>query len=63
EAAVEPLAAALWLLLTDRARRATMGTNARALVRDRFTWDLVAGQYAALYATLKADLRNPSGAA
>ncbi|MBL8132422.1 MAG: glycosyltransferase [Anaerolineae bacterium] len=63
EAAVEPLAAALWLLLTDRARRVTMGTNARALVRDRFTWDQVAGQYVALYATLKADLRNPSGAA
>lgn len=46
---VEPLAAALTTLLTDEARRQQMGAAARALVRDRFTWDAVAAQMESVY--------------
>lgn len=54
EPQVEPLAAALWLLLTDPHRRMSMGANAQALVRSRFTWDSVAAQLEALYEQLLA---------
>lgn len=46
---VEPLAAALHDLLTAADRRAAMGSAARALIRDRFTWDSAAAQMEAVY--------------
>ncbi|MBK8023811.1 MAG: glycosyltransferase [Chloroflexi bacterium] len=54
EPEVEPLAAALWLLLTDRGRSDTMGANARALVRERFTGDGVARQVETLYTNMRS---------
>ncbi|MFN8563219.1 MAG: hypothetical protein U0703_16765 [Anaerolineae bacterium] len=38
EPQVEPLAAALRDVLSDAEQRATMGTAARSLARERFTW-------------------------
>ncbi len=55
EPQVEPLAAALHDLLTDPARRAAMGTAARALVRERFTWAAAAEQMEAVYRALVED--------
>lgn len=49
EPEVEPLAAALWLMLTDHHRRREMGSHAQTLVRERFTWETVAQEYQSLY--------------
>ncbi len=46
---VDPLAAALRDLLTNADRRAALGSAARALVRDHFTWDSAAAQLEAVY--------------
>jgi glycosyltransferase involved in cell wall biosynthesis len=51
-AAVDPLAAALAVLLTDPERRARMGRRARELVYDRYTWSHVVTQLDAIYASV-----------
>lgn len=50
---VEPLAAALALLLGDTELRLKMGEAARALVEARFTWPRVAEQMESVYDTLR----------
>lgn len=49
EAQPAPLAEALRVLLTNPDLRAEMGENGRALIRDRFTWDFVAGRLEETY--------------
>ncbi len=49
EPQVEPLANALRALLSDADQRTAMGSAARALVRDRFTWDSAAAGFEAVY--------------
>jgi glycosyltransferase involved in cell wall biosynthesis len=51
---VPPLADALRRLLGDAALRRSMGTAARQLVRDQFTWDGIAAQLEAVYQSLIA---------
>ena len=53
EPALEPLTAALRLLLNDHELRMRMGAAARTLVESRFTWERVAEQMEAVYATLR----------
>ena len=53
EPALEPLTAALRLLLNDHELRLRMGAAARTLVESRFTWARVAEQMEAVYATLR----------
>ena len=53
EPALEPLTAALRLLLNDHELRLRMGAAARTLVESRFTWAHVAEQMEAVYATLR----------
>ena len=53
EPALEPLTAALRLLLNDHELRLRMGAAARTLVESRFTWERVAEQMEAVYATLR----------
>jgi glycosyltransferase involved in cell wall biosynthesis len=52
EAAIEPLCAALQHLLPDDAARVSMGMKAQHLIRERFTWDAVAGQLESVYQRL-----------
>lgn len=52
QAAVEPLTAALRLLLSDATRRAAMSQAAHKLVHERFTWDSIATQLESLYQSL-----------
>lgn len=62
EAEVEPLAAALRVLLLDADQRQRMSAAARELVATRFTWDSVAAQLEAVYWNLtghSGDKENP----
>ncbi|MBL8146733.1 MAG: glycosyltransferase [Anaerolineae bacterium] len=52
EPQIEPLTAAMRLLLNDHELRLRMGAAARTLVESRFTWERVAEQMEAVYATL-----------
>jgi glycosyltransferase involved in cell wall biosynthesis len=54
EVVPDPLRDALRLLLTDSNKRAMMGTAARRLVIERFTWDSVAAKLEAVYLTLSS---------
>jgi glycosyltransferase involved in cell wall biosynthesis len=49
---VSPLAEALRMLLPDASLRQSMGTAARQLVRDQFTWDGIAAKLEAVYQNL-----------
>ena len=49
DAALEPLRDALRQLLSDADKRTQMGTAAKALVAERFTWDAVAEQLEQVY--------------
>lgn len=51
-AEVEPLAAALSVLLPDTRRRAEMSAAGQALVRERFTWGAVAAQLERVYESI-----------
>ena len=53
EPQVEPLAAALWLLLTDPLRRADMGVKAAALAAQRFSWSAVAAAVERVYGGIR----------
>lgn len=50
---IEPLAAALTMLLSDTELRLKMGEAARALVETRFTWPRVAEQMESVYGSLR----------
>ncbi len=50
---VEPLTLALRGLLADRDRRQAMGTAARRMATEQFTWDAIAVQWEALYLDIR----------
>jgi poly(glycerol-phosphate) alpha-glucosyltransferase len=52
ERAVEPLAAALRMLLADSERRRDMGRRGGAWAEESFTWPAIAAQTEALYSRL-----------
>ena len=53
EPQVAPLADAIRALMTDPARRESMGTRGRELVRARFTWNVVAEQLEKVYGSVR----------
>jgi glycosyltransferase involved in cell wall biosynthesis len=55
------LAAAINMLLCDSALRDTLGSNGRALVEDRFTWDAVAVRMERAYENVMATAPAPRG--
>jgi glycosyltransferase involved in cell wall biosynthesis len=54
EPQIEPLRAALQVLLSDAPQRQAMGARGRHLVQTQFTWDAVALQLATVYRSLVA---------
>jgi glycosyltransferase involved in cell wall biosynthesis len=54
EVAFEPLRDAMRLLFTDSNKRVMMGTAARKLITEHFTWDSVAAKLEAVYLTLSS---------
>lgn len=52
---IDALAQTLKTVLTEPAMQAQMRTHAKKLIRDRFTWDIVAGQLDGFYRDILAD--------